>query len=462
MNSPHSGPVLTPEQTAVAVAAKRNRLLRQQGDNRFVVGMCASPLFEQLWKIQLSNDQAALDTEAIRHHYVPKLTLKRFALEGPNQIGQLEIATETYVATSLDGAASTQRLYQSTFKDGESHNQIEGYLSIVDGHAAPAIERLLKAPTELNDADRATLSHYFALQMLRTPAVARTIEGISNVTFRATAGMLFSDLEVFAKVHEETHGEQLSGDELVAERDKVVDAIRNGRVRLSGSNGASFAEAIDIAGAMVAGLFDLSWIVLRSPGTFVTSDRAHAIYDPEPRSPWATQAPLGSAATEISIPLAPEACLMMRPGSSQVFDQHLVDGEAQHINRRTVAWAERFLYGASEDPLRAAIDYASRDELSHLRPRPQRQPHLIERDPDDDSIARENEQRGWPRTVFHNGVEFDYVVFDLDPPSPDEMERAEVLAKARAAKRLGLPIDSPELKPHFEVPNPGEIRLSEY
>lgn len=83
--------------------------------------------------------------------------------------------------------------------------------------------------------------------------------------------------------------------------------------------------------------------------------------------------------------LSSEACLLLRPGSASVF-------------------------GETQAALVAVRTAARQRPADVVRPLPLTQAIMIEPDPDDDSLGRDNLRRGWPAQVTNaEGEVRDYV-----------------------------------------------------
>jgi hypothetical protein len=125
----------------------------------------------------VSGDFSRLDrNQAKRHHFVPHFLLRGFALEhnGNDRLFQMETASRgARRRVDLGTAASRRRLYTAIDEDGEPSNRNEGYLALVESHAAPVLRQLMDNPESLSPAERATISFFVALQTMRTPAAAQ-------------------------------------------------------------------------------------------------------------------------------------------------------------------------------------------------------------------------------------------------------------------------------------------------
>lgn len=426
---------------------------------QYLTASAQSTLFERLLRISLSGNFETLDNDAIRHHYVAQFALGHFAIDAGDRIAQIDTDTLAIHTPAIKSAASSRRLYQATQEDGATDNRIEGYLAMIEAEGSAALDRFLERPEKLTDADRATLAVYLSTQMMRTPATAETAHALFNATFRTSASAWFGDLETVAKSWEEATGKKLTGDELVAKRDEIVRSVQEGKVVLSGANGTLFSSLIQMAMEESITVFFMGWHLLESDDAFVTSDRAFSCHDSTPPAPWTAQGLLSSEKSQTVFPLSPRYALMLRLGKPKFTRQKITAEAADEINMRTWGWADRFVYGPDEAALQQLARRAGALGEKLERPRPQFHPWIIDVDPEDNSLAAENEQNGWPRHIEYRGEMHDYILISVENPDPEKIRRADSIAVGRARKRLGLGPDDPLPAPSTASPDPSEIKF---
>ena len=132
-----------------------------------------------------------------------------------------------------------------------------------------------------------------------------------------------------------------------------------------------------------------------------------------------------------------------RPGSASLVIRDVSAREVETINLHTYGWADRHVFGATHETLLAVRTASRQRPADVIRPKPFCQINLIEPDPDDDSLARENARRGWPEQLEGNGKTYDYIVIPTDRPHPELRARADELTERRARKRAGVGADEP-------------------
>lgn len=445
------------ERRATQVRSRRHdeqtRLLASLGSTVCRVGefdhiaaaMEASPLMAELKAMGLSGDFSKLERNAAkRHHYVPQFVLRGFAdpADGGRRIFQMPTGSrKAPIRVGVRDAALRQWLYRVVTPEGGTSNRHEGYLALIEEHAAPAIARFIAEPSSLAPGDRATIAFFVAVQTMRTPVAAEQITALANAALQNAVSEVYSDREAFAQRHREHFGPGASDEEIEEFRLDVIDQVRTGKVRVSGRGGADFATGLEHAASLIPQIFAFDWALLRSAGGFITSDRGYAIHDPAPPFPWVAPSLLSSPASETLVPLHDTSVILMRPGTAMC---HLdvrdaSSSDVERLNLRTLGWADEYVFAKRQSTLDSVRASARRRPAAVVRPRPFCEVVLIELDPDDPSLAVENVRRGWPSYLpAHDGKPHDYLVIPTDAPQPQLRRRADDLAERRALKRLGL------------------------
>lgn len=412
----------------------------------------SSPLMCELIEMAESGDFARLESQAKRQHFVPQLLLREFSRRQGQKhyLFQLDVGTGKPLRVETHGAASRHRFYKVIEDDGVESNRIEGYLALVESHAAPALRRLLDDPLRLSDADQATLAFFFSLQTQRTPAAAEQINRIANSLLQTLAGSVFSDRKRFTEQYHEMFGQGASPEEVEAFRQETISAVREGRVRAVDRGGAAFSAGIHHAAEQSFMLFDFDWTLLRCPGVFVTSDRAFAMHDPTPQYPWSTQGILSSPNVETTIPLSENVCLLLRPIGRGLHVQDISPNDGEALNLRTYGWADNYIFGATQAAVVDVRKAVKARPTDVVKPRPQCQVTILDADPDDDSFAEANRKRGWPARLPYEGELHDYVVIPFDRPRPELHARVDEAFERRIRKQLGVGEEA-ELDGRFSI-----------
>lgn len=419
--------------------------------DHIAAAMRESPVVRAFMEMSVAGDFSALEkNQAKRHHFLPQLLLRRFSFEREGREGIFQMKAAGRGAPRRVGvrqAASRNRLYSVLGEDGELSNRHEGYLALIEEHTAPALTCLLEGPDSLSPGQRATIAFFIAVQTMRTPDAAAQVNAVAQTAFQNVTSEMFSDRAAFAERHRDFFGEGADEAEIEAFRKEIIESVRDEKTRIVGARGAAFAEGLRHAAELVPAIIAFDWTLLRAPGGgIITCDRGYAIHDPTPPVPWAAQGLMSSENSETTFPLSSYACLLLRPGpaSAGLSIGELDSQQVEKINLRTYGWAEEYVFGETQAALVAVRKAARQRPADVVRPRPFCEAILIELDPDDDSLARENLNRGWPAHCPSGDGELrDYVVIPIGEGEGQRRKRVDEMVERRARKRAGVGPDDP-------------------
>lgn len=418
--------------------------------DHIVAALQASPVVAAFQEMAVSNDFSRLDRNAAkRHHFLPQFLLRGFAHahQGKARLFQMETATRRApLRVDVRNAASRRRLYTAVGEDGRCSNRIEGYLALVETHAAAALRHLISDPASLSPGERATIALLVALQTMRTPVAAEQVTAIANTALKMVASEFLSDRHAFADRYRKSFDDATEA-EIERFRQKTLDQIRDGQVRLTGRDGAAFATGLQQAAKNAFMLIAFHWTLLRSPsGGLITSDRGYAIYDPTPPYPWASPGLLSSENTEVTVPLSDTVCLLMRPvpGNGGLAVHEVSADDIEILNLRAYGWADNYVFAKTQAALDAVRLGSRRRSARVIRPHPLSNVALLELDSDDNSLAEANLRRRWPAQLRNERGELrDYIVIPDDLPHAELWKLADELAEHRGRKRAGIGATEP-------------------
>ena len=121
-------------------------------------------------------------SEPKRHHFLPKFYLRHFA-DHKKRVRMYESGRKKKaIVTSVNNAAVQSGFYTVTEESGEESQKVERLLSLIEGQAKAAIERILKGKFPPDPGDRNFLALFLALQTLRTPEHRRQYEVMVDYT----------------------------------------------------------------------------------------------------------------------------------------------------------------------------------------------------------------------------------------------------------------------------------------
>jgi hypothetical protein len=395
------------------------------------------------------------EPDAKRHHFIPQFMLNRFA-KVDERIFQLEKATGRPQRISVSEAASRRHFYRFENDEGDHSSVIEGIFGMAENDAAPALARL-ECDSVLSDVDRASIALFLAYLWARTPAARKGAELVGEqlrlnmlATELADRNAFHQKLAALAEEHEDLR--QDTAEDAEALRLRMIEELKRGDVSSKDSDGGYttgllLGSAHELAMEFFAGMtWTLSCAI---DGAFITSDRGTVSVDPTPPHPWSGATPMSSPNATTYFPVSAACCIVMRPGEPTLSVEGLSGRKVTEVNLRIYGWAERFIYGGTQEAV-ASVRRALKTTKASLavEPKPARMVTLIERDPEDDRLAKLHQARGWPpylRGVGDDGTPefFDYMIIGETGTAVEIGLTAEELVEERARRRGGW--------------NPGEI-----
>jgi hypothetical protein len=395
--------------------------------------------------------------QAKRQHFTPQLLLRRFLAPGATHLCQLDVTTGQPQPVSVASAASRRRFYtlRNTGSD-ERDETIEGLFSLIEDAAARALETVISTPTTTTADERVTLAYFAAAQLVRTPSALARMQAIGRVVHVAEMARLIVDDATFAEGYAAVRDEQSSEDPAWLQS-WMREALLDDRIRVTNEHELSLSTMVDLLDDYAVRLFCMPWSLLSGSGeTFITSDSGLGVIDRE-RDSFQQVSVLGSRDARLLMPISSGHCIQigpLGPPTIAVPPTALTPGDTTLVNMAVYGWAGRHIFA---DRQTTAVDVrmaAKRAPAAAERPRPFTQHALIERDPDDDSLAQAHRRVGRVPHVEHDGETYDYVVLRDDKDLPRQALRALALSKARAERRTG----TTDLRSGSEVLSPLDIR----
>lgn len=311
-----------------------------------------------------------------RHHYVPRFLLRRFsqAADAENPpIFQLDKATGRIVTVGVNDAAVIR--HWNTLNnppDGFSRTGLEAYLSLWEGVASVEINTLCQG-LHIDEPGRNTLAVFLWLQRMRTPLGRAHLDFVQQEVERGRLRSVLADDDVFARFADSLSEDR---DEAYAMRSELLQVIddEGARVEITIPHdrnvAAPFVGYLE-GGALVS--FKTSWSVAHvraAASELVISDCALTFNDPK-RGGQGALGWLESPSVQGCLPLGPKHALIMVPGAPRLTFDSLGARMARELNLRTYAWSQRWIYGRSEETLRALSDLGQRSpQLIELRAPP--------------------------------------------------------------------------------------------
>jgi hypothetical protein len=399
-----------------------------------------SPLIAQLRQIG-SGEQSLPPSFARRHHFVPAFALAQFAQPPGTRDGwlhQLDVRSGRPQRTRPDDAAFVRDLYTYEDRNGELSKSVEAFFSIVESHAAVALDRLRVDPDALSPQDRETIAFFLALQESRTPEGLIRAQQMRQVAFEIKASMDLSNAESFRRAFASEHVNALSLAEAEELRLRLQQQLLDGRVSYEAPRTGAMKQIVSASADLAASIYSLDWTVLVADGDaeFVTSDRPISMVDLTPEYPWSGNAWNSSPGAISFYPLSPGMGLFIKPGGDCGYGLATSGpDQVRRLNLMTYGWAERFIYGRSQEVVCRVRRQASSHASEVARRRPPKQVILVPGDVFEPSVTAEYVRRGWPRRILVTDDDgrrraMSYVVINFDDPPGVAARTAMEIAEA--------------------------------
>jgi hypothetical protein len=369
-------------------------------------------------------------TQARRHHFVPAFLLARFATPGRQRKGfifQLDTKSGKPQRTTPNDTAFGDELYAQDTDDGPDRT-IEAFLSVVEKHGARALQRLVDDPYGLSYEDRQTISYLLAFQHSRTPVGLKLIMENAGAMRDIALRIDFGNADAFRRWYRDLVDGEADDDEIEARRERMLKQLERGEAPLRPLKTEAFRLLLTTADDIAQVVNGLAWtICVANGGELVSSDRALAMHDPTPKAPWSGNAWLSSPNAETTVPLDPNHCLFLHPGETSISSVEIDANAVREINLRTYGWADRYIYGRTQEMVTTVRRQAKRMPHLVIKPRIARPVILEDARPDHPSAGIANAKRGWPNRLWIDDGEgppryADYTV--IDPNDPDTIEAA--------------------------------------
>ena len=210
---------------------------------------------------------AQAKTEPKRHHFVPRFYLRGFS-DHKKRVRMYARSTKRKPeVTSVNNAAVESGFYTVVEESGEESQRVERLLSLIEGQAKAAIDRMVKGQFPPDVEDRSALALFMAMQMMRTPEHRRQYE--ASVDYMQKV-MLEGWTPEYVRERLEQDGLKPT-DEAVAE---VMDVVENpDSYRFIPHQNEHIKIMLNIATKVAPVIAERAWLLGRcKTATFITSD----------------------------------------------------------------------------------------------------------------------------------------------------------------------------------------------
>lgn len=310
-------------------------------------------------------------SEPRRHHVVPQFLLRRF-LSPSGDLFALDRHNGHPHKMNAKNASAIRDFYRLEGIDNPV--AVEQMLSSIEGEAALAIRQLESDPPNLSPNDRWTLAHFMVLQDMRTPLWRGYL---LDHLGRLYLDLLEVDLENAVtnpeRLRSLCHDAEATDADLESERITLLDEIRKGRITVEVPHAEAIVAMVEIAPRLVPKILEMSWTVLTAEAgeQFVLSDTPLTHHDTAPTVPYGGASWMSGPMAVTSMPLGPQLCLQLSPNGGPALTARTATGhDVKDINLRSYGWAERWVYGASQQVLQEVRRAAKANPRLAARPQP--------------------------------------------------------------------------------------------
>jgi hypothetical protein len=317
------------------------------------------------------------------HHYVPQVTLRRFAVPTENDlIWRLDKETgECRRGNVKNEAAITHynRLDDLPVASAWSRQMPEEVLSQIEGDGALAIAKLIDRKT-VSAEDRSSVAMFAWMQHQRTPLGRAWQVFIQEQATRLGTMLSLTDVERTAaslRKYFEQRGQPATEEAIEAFRVRMLSELDDGSLTYKATHDH---EVLGMFLHMDKGVEllvrQMRWVVLRATDAeFVIGDHPVAFYD-ETANPSEPVTWRSSSTVQVTLPLSPNCCLLLTPGAPVLTTMAADNTLVENINLRSYAWAHWGVYGSSANLLKNLHRTAQRRQ-NRVRFMAPRSPRLV-------------------------------------------------------------------------------------
>lgn len=271
--------------------------------------------------------------------------------------------TKEYRFQHIKDTAVEQYYYRVRVKDGSKSDEIERFFSMLEGHAAKAIKKILKSEA-LTTIDREHLALFISFQMTRVPDYEKRVNEMREKSMKKMNQMIFSSVERTKKVIEKYNmAEKITPEEM-------YKFIQEDKYKLKKSKEYSIKMALKPGYDFARYFLQMNWFFLYTPpkSSFITSDNPFTIFPPKIQSPFRGLGILTPGALKM-FPISPGVCLVMEEPGDQVKIGVAKREKIRPINLYFAQTSDRFIFSRDEALLRSVVEKSQVDTIPFERER---------------------------------------------------------------------------------------------
>jgi hypothetical protein len=313
-----------------------------------------------------------------RHHYLPRLLLRRFAETSGKREGlvwRLDRVSGQPRPVAPKYEAALPHYYRLEKPDGTTDSRPEDLLASIE-NAAGLILRRLECGDEPTAAERAWLALFVVLQHRRTPVAREWLKFYDEMTSKLTTEVSLANPQSFHR-RARAADPNMSFEEVEQIRLEMLADIEAGHLTVESTPSREVACMFLAADKVAEGLvMGFTWAVIRAPlgSQFVLPDMGITLYDPTPPMPASGLGFGSSPNAETVMPVDPTFAVSLSPGPPVWRDVELDSAAVDDVNLRAYAWSEAAVYGQSQKVVTDLRRLARRhpQRVGEFKPRPGR------------------------------------------------------------------------------------------
>jgi hypothetical protein len=284
------------------------------------------------------------DGRARVHHLIPESFLLRFA----DSAGLVLVTDKTAATRKLvhPRVLMTQRDYYTIETIDGPSDVIERWLGEVEGNSLEVMRRIKAGIFPPKEDDRALLSLFVALQLLRGTALQEMHEDMVRKTTEMQVRLLVNLPDAMRAALFHVHGRLPDENEIKEQQAYMLRALEENRIGTSVPRTATIDSMLYAAPTVAAIVAHRSWMLVRCDRpVFVTGDTPVAMWSPP--LPDGRMMPVGVGnAREITFAIDPCHCILLGNAdeASVIRDLDASAKSIEHLNERHFLYARRFVF----------------------------------------------------------------------------------------------------------------------
>lgn len=259
-----------------------------------------------------------------------------------------ELREQTPHSTAL------QKYYYSFEKDdGERTADIEVFLSLVENHTRPVIDKIHTRET-IDDNEKITLSLFIGFLYSRVPSFGKSVDHTAERILLHLSKVIFADEKITESAFKEY--EQDTGRNIGISPKELTEFVQSDAYEREVRRNESLRVMLELSTKLPVYFIHMNWLLLFAPGnsSFVTTDEPFVLIPP---SELDDNIPYGltTKGAQKLIPLTRQVCLVMLGRGENIDMRDATREEVREINRRITSRCDRFVIGRDEALVRSLV-----------------------------------------------------------------------------------------------------------